>query len=320
MNALLESLLVPEGASWTYFHRRLDDAIPFLWHYHREIELTLTVNSRGQRYVGDNIEPYGDTDLVLLGSNLPHTWMSQGKADETQPHRAHVLWIQPEWIHALVDLLVELRPLKAMLANAGRGIAFHPETAHAVRERLERMTSLSASARLTAFIDVLGLLAHDRNHRHLCAPQADESAGEGPHERPRIDRTLAYIHAHYRHDICVKDLAGLAALSVSGLHRLFKRHTRMTVSEYIAQLRIGKACALLVSTQRPISCIAEDVGYGNLSHFNRQFLATKRMTPREFRRSHGRQPMSGPGAQAANLMVSGSVYSISRGQEEPVGP
>ena len=77
MNALLESLLVPEGASWTYFHRQLEESIPLIWHYHLEFELTLTVNSLGQRYVGDSIESYGDGDLVLLGSNLPHTWMSQ---------------------------------------------------------------------------------------------------------------------------------------------------------------------------------------------------------------------------------------------------
>ena len=53
MNALLESLLVPEGSNWTYFYRRLDEFIPFNWHYHLEFELTLTVNSRGQRYVGE---------------------------------------------------------------------------------------------------------------------------------------------------------------------------------------------------------------------------------------------------------------------------
>lgn len=104
-------------------------------------------------------------------------------------------------------------------------------------------------------------------------------------DRPRIDRTLDYIHKHYQKDIAIPQLASIAALSVSGLHRLFKRHTRLTVGEYIAQLRIGKACALLVSTEKPIRSIAEEVGYTNPSYFNRQFLAIKKATPREFRRS-----------------------------------
>jgi len=284
MNALLESLLVPEGASWTYFHRQLEESIPFIWHYHLEFELTLTVNSLGQRYVGDSIESYGDGDLVLLGSNLPHTWMSQDKIHAREPHVAHVFWIRPDWIRALIDTLDELKPIKPMLLNSSRGIVFSAATAQAVRERVADLHSFSASTRLLRFIEILSLLAEDHDHRLLCAPRPEPESNRLT-DRPRIDRTLDYIHKHYTTDIAMSDLAELAALSVSGLHRLFKRHTRLTVSEYIAQLRIGKACSLLVSTDKPISSIADEVGYTNLSHFNRQFLAIKKLTPREFRRS-----------------------------------
>jgi AraC-like DNA-binding protein len=285
MNALLESLLVPEGATWTYFYRRLDEAIPFNWHYHLEFELTLTVNSLGQRYVGDNIEPYGDTDLVLLGSNLPHTWMSQDKIDRTQPHLAHVFWIRPDWIHTLIDNLHELKAVKAMLAISNRGIVYSPHTSRAARERIDNMRTLSPAGRLVRFIEVLSILAEDQDYRLLCAPRPEHDPIRLV-DRPRIDRTLEHIHKHYQSEIAIADLADLAALSVSGLHRLFKRHTRLTVGDYIAQLRIGKACSLLVSTDKPVSCIADEVGYSNLSHFNRQFLAIKELTPREFRRSY----------------------------------
>ena len=81
MRPLFEKVTVPPGASWALLDRRLDDGIPFQWHYHPEFELTLTLNSRGQRYIGDSIAPYGDGDLVLLGPNLPHTWNSAEKVD-----------------------------------------------------------------------------------------------------------------------------------------------------------------------------------------------------------------------------------------------
>lgn len=284
MNALLESLLVPEGATWTYFYRRLDEAIPFNWHYHLEYELTLTCNSLGQRYVGDSIESYGDGDLALLGSNLPHTWMSQDKLNRQQPHVAHVFWIKPDWIHALIDTVNELKPLRAMFALSNRGLVFSPRTAKAVRPLVDSLRGLSPALRLLRFVEVLTVMAEDTEHRMLCAPRAEQDPIRLT-DRPRIDRTLEYIHKHYHTEIALQDLADLAALSVSGLHRLFKRHTRQTVGDYIAQLRIGKACALLVSTEKPISCIADEVGYTNLSHFNRQFLAIKQQTPREFRRS-----------------------------------
>jgi len=284
MNPLIESLLVPDGATWTYFHRVLDESIPFNWHRHQELELTLTLNSRGQRYVGDNIEPYGDNDLVLLGPNLPHTWMSQGKPDTQRPHVAHVFWIRGAWLLGLVDSLNELSAVKALLADAGRGVVFSAAVAGAVRSRVERMAILSPARQLASLVEVLSILIEDKGARLLCAPR-DEPDPIRLVDRPRIDRTLAYIQNNYQADIAIEDLAAVAALSVSGLHRLFKRHARVTVSEYIAQLRVGRACSLLVSTERPIARIAEEVGYTNLSHFNRQFLAQKKLTPREFRRS-----------------------------------
>ena len=284
MNPLIESLLVPDGATWTYFHRVLEESIPFNWHRHQELELTLTLNSVGQRYVGDSIETYGDGDLVLLGSNLPHTWMSQGKLDAQRPHVAHVFWIRGAWLLGLIDSLNELSAVKQLLADAGRGVVFSTEVARAVRSRVERMSTLSPARQLASLVEVMSILIEDTGTRLLCAPR-DEADPIRLVDRPRIDRTLAYIQDHYQTDIAIQDLASVAALSVSGLHRLFKRHARVTVSEYIAQLRIGRACSLLVSTDRPIARVADEVGYANLSHFNRQFLALKKLTPREFRRS-----------------------------------
>ena len=95
MKPIFEKVVVPTGASWTLFHRRLP-AFPFEWHYHPEYELTFTLNSLGQRYIGDHIAPYGDGDLALVGPNLPHTWQSARPIDAGAPHVAIVMWFTPE--------------------------------------------------------------------------------------------------------------------------------------------------------------------------------------------------------------------------------
>jgi AraC-like DNA-binding protein len=75
-------------------------------------------------------------------------------------------------------------------------------------------------------------------------------------------------------------------MSERSLHRLFIRHLGENVTDYLGRLRIGRACMWLVETDRPISVIAADVGFSNLSNFNRRFRALRRMTPKEFRRQY----------------------------------
>ena len=132
-----------------------------------------------------------------------------------------------------------------------------------------------------------GFLAADAGYRLIAGPSSDRARVESP-DQDRVKRVLDYLHAHYRERIAIAELADVAALSQSGFHRLFRRHTRLTVSDYVTELRIGQACALLVNGTQPIAHIADAVGYANLANFNRQFRALKKMTPREFRRSFTR--------------------------------
>jgi AraC-like DNA-binding protein len=287
MRPLFEKVAVPPGSSWSLLNRRLDDGIPFQWHYHPEFEMTLTLNSRGQRYIGDSIADYEDGDLVLLGPNLPHTWCSSERLRDFEPHVALVMWFTEDWAAGITERLAEMQPVAAMLARAGRGIVFSRAAAEGVRPIIEAIPSREAADRLLRLMEVLTRLAGDEEWQWIAGPGADRQKVGSP-DQPRIGRVLDHIHTHYRERISIETLANVAALSVSGFHRLFRRHTRLTVGDYVAELRIGQACALLVNTRQPIAHIADEVGYANLANFNRQFRALKGLTPREFRQSFAR--------------------------------
>ncbi len=280
MKPVLERLQMPAGASWAWLDRRLDDAIPFQWHHHPEFELTLTLNSRGQRFVGDDIADYDDGDLVLIGPNLPHTWASRARL-APGPHVAQVMWFHPDWAAALARTLVELAPVTALLARARSGLAFSPARAAAARPRIAALFARPPGERVLALLELLALLAADAGAVPL-ATRPPVLAPAGP-DRARIDRVLEHIHRHYAEGIALAALADIAALSPSGLHRLFVRHTGQTVGAYVGRLRIGEACALLSGTSRPIAHIAYAVGYDSLANFNRRFKAMKAMTPRAYR-------------------------------------
>ena len=56
-------------------------------HRHRQLELTWVERGAGVRFVGDSAEPFADGDLVLLGANVPHTWISTAAKWHTLPAR-----------------------------------------------------------------------------------------------------------------------------------------------------------------------------------------------------------------------------------------
>jgi AraC-like DNA-binding protein len=279
MRAYREHLSTPNTASWTMLNRRLDDAIPFQWHHHPEFELTLTLNSQGQRFIGDHVGSYGDADLVLVGPNLPHTWASRKKLDHTEPHIALVFWFRKEWIEGMIAGSVELQPVKDLMNRSLGGLAFARETGLALAPDFRAMFDLPPVQRLLALFSILDRLAEDSSAHPLSHAVPQEVEGG----RSRLDRILAHLHQHYIGPTSMPELAEIAALSVSGLHRMFVKHTQVSITDYVAGLRIGDACSRLSSTNEPIGFIAEAVGYPSLANFNRQFKAQRGMTPRAYR-------------------------------------
>jgi AraC-like DNA-binding protein len=299
MRPYLEKLPTPDDASWSLLDRRLDDAIPFQWHHHPELELTLTLNSRGQRLVGDHIGRYDDGDLVLVGPNLPHTWSSEERIDFERPHRALVAWFRQEWIEGLAATTVELGPVLSLVRRAAPGLRFSNDAAASVAEAIVALPGLSPPRRLLSLFGILGTLAEDAAAIPLA--QAPALALEGQGGRERIDRVLTHLHERYAEGVSLDDLARVAALSPSGLHRLFRRHLGTTISEYLMRLRIGDACARLSGTNQFIQHVASAAGFGTAANFNRQFLRARGMTPREYRakfRQDAREQVPGTAKRA----------------------
>jgi AraC-like DNA-binding protein len=286
MKPYLEYITTPRDASWVLFDRRLE-RIPFEWHYNVEYELTLTLNSRGQRFIGDNVSFYDDGDLVLIGPKIPHTWCSTESVKRGQMHQALVLWFTEPFVRGMIDPHVELHPIRRLLASSGRALTFSEPTRAKAQKMIRDMLDQTLGTRIISLLNLLLLLAADSQTSFLTSV-ANKPVNVPTATEERIGYVISYLHEHYREPIEVSKLMRIAALSRSSLHRLFKLHTFMTTSEYLVQLRIGNACALLINSQKPIAVIADEVGYNNLANFNRQFKALKNKTPRDFRATFAR--------------------------------
>ncbi len=291
MKPYLEKAVITDDASFSMLHARREP-IAFEWHHHPEYELTLTTNSFGHRFIGDHVGTYGDGDLVMVGPNLPHTWSSSGKLDDSQVHHVRVIKFKPEWVRGLTGVLTELQPIDAMFTRAARGLKFSDATARTVRAGIEGVYERPPALRVLVLISILLTLSADAGAEPLSAPAPMPLASEAGGSR--IDKVLEHVHANYHGLLKVEALADIAALSPSAFHRMFLRQTRSTLTAYVMRLRIGEACAQLVADDRPIAVIAESVGYRSLANFGRQFKALKGQTPREYRNRFHLEPATTP--------------------------
>ena len=254
------------------------------WHFHPEIELTSIVEGSGHRFVGDSIEQFDPGDLVLLGTNLPHYWRS---SDNPAPNRsrAHSLFIQfrPDFLGDRFFSAPELQPVTALLDRAGRGLHFTGPTRDRVAAAIQGMRSLPGPARIASLLDVLHDLACSSESRVLSSPGFSPDLDRLSADR--IARCHRYVFDNLDGNIRLDQAARAAGLCPSAFCRYFRRSTGKRFFDVVNELRISRACRLLVETELSVTDICYAAGFSSLSNFNRHFRSRRGVTPRQFRNS-----------------------------------
>jgi AraC-like DNA-binding protein len=106
-----------------------------------------------------------------------------------------------------------------------------------------------------------------------------------PAHRARIDAAIALIDERASDALSLADLAGAAGLSQFYFLRLFRKVTGTTPHQYLVGARLGRAASLLVDTKRPVTDIAYEAGFEDLSNFVRTFHRVVGRSPRAYRSS-----------------------------------
>ncbi len=254
--------------------RKRSDHYPFDWHAHPEVELTLIISGRGQRFVGDSVEHFLPGDLVLVGPDTPHTWAFDSAVT---PMEAVVVQFAPA---TFTPGPAEFRALPALFARARRGLRLTGATRQRVAdEMIALVASTDALERFGRMVAILAHLAGSAGSRAL-EPLA---LGVTAHDQdPQVEQLLTILRSDT--SATVASLARRAGMSASVFSRWFHREVGKPCVVYLAELRIGQACELLLASERSVLDIAFASGFRNLANFNRWFRRVKGMSPTEYRR------------------------------------
>lgn len=97
---------------------------------------------------------------------------------------------------------------------------------------------------------------------------------------------LKYIENHYMDKITIEAISTEAGLSQSHFMKYFKNTMGTSFIDYLNEYRLTMASRLLISSDSSILDIASEVGFENLSYFNRCFKKRFHQTPSTYRREN----------------------------------
>ena len=104
-----------------------------------------------------------------------------------------------------------------------------------------------------------------------------------PKEIPIVSGVKSLIQNNLQDDVSVKIIAQKLGVSMYYMCHLFKQETGITIVDYKKEMRIIKAKNLLVNTDKKITDIAQECGFGGDSYFCKVFAEHELVSPSQYR-------------------------------------
>ncbi len=252
----------------------------FYWHFHPEYELVYIEGADGTRHVGDHISKYENSDLVLIGSNIPHLNFDYGVQTD---YEKVVLHIQPAFKNKVFSEIPELAGIFHLFEKSQHGIAFSGSTKAIIGERLKKFYQLAPFEQFLEVMHIFKILSTSTEWVFLHEqPYINKYSQK---EQERLRRIYNYIDEHFQQKIEINEVANLCNLTKAAFCRYFKKRTGQTFIHFLNHYRISQAKRLLLMGKN-VSETCYECGFDSLSYFNRIFKRIANENPSAFRSRH----------------------------------
>ncbi|SDS45732.1 transcriptional regulator, AraC family [Polaribacter sp. KT25b] len=238
---------------------------PF-WHFHPEIELVYVNKGKGKRHIGNHISYFNNSQLVLIGSNLPHV----GYMDRLTTNGSETLiQFKPDFLGSEFFKIPEMIAVEALFERAKKGIRFNIEIKQRIGAKIEALVELEGVQRIASFLEILNDLATTDDYTLL---NANGFAFETiPQDSNKIEVIYNHINNHFREHISLDEVSELVSMTVPAFCRYFKKSTGKTFTKLVNEYRVVHATKLLAESNSSITDVSFECGFNNFSHFNKLF-------------------------------------------------
>ena len=238
---------------------------PF-WHFHPEIELIYVNKGKGKRHIGNHLSYFNNSQLLLIGSNLPHN----GFTDRLTINGSQTLiQFKPEFLGDNFFNIPEMESISNLFERSKKGILFGVETKKEIGKKIEKFPEKEGFKKILGLLEILHTLAKAEDYTIL---NADGFAFETePQDSAKIDIIFKHVNQNFKENISLDKIADKVSLTVPAFCRYFKKVTGKTFTKFVNEYRVVHATKLLSESQLSITDVCYDCGFNNFSHFNKVF-------------------------------------------------
>jgi len=253
------------------------------YHKHPELQLTLILEGHGKRIIGNEVADFKSGDMVFIGSNVPHVWLSDPvyfEKDSKLKSKVITVYISPAVFQHIFELIEEKDEVKLMVKEAAKGINIYGKTRSVIADKLIKLSSKTGFEKVVGLLQVMSIIARSAEKRLIMGHEASEESGQYP---DRLIQVLKFMNDNLQRQITLDEVAEIACMTKPSFCRFFKSRTQKKFSQYLEEIRINEACKLLIETDYPIADVAHLCGYNSDSHFCKVFREHMGKSPFRFR-------------------------------------
>lgn len=269
------------------FHLKVDrgDKLYRGMHYHPETELILIRRSKGTRIIGNAVEVFGDNDLMLIGSNIPHGFLHDEETLNTDNPAPEALVMQfgENFLGREFLKLPELKDVHELFIKSQNGIYITEEGKANIIPLMERMFGASSLDAIIILLEILKQLISKTHSRELIHSNRLNNDINCTNDH-RFNDVLNYTYSNFDEHISIEKVARIAHLTRESFCRYFKALANKTYIEFLTEYRINKACQMIRNGDRSMKEIGYACGFDSLSNFYYQFKRIIKLSPLEFSR------------------------------------
>jgi AraC family transcriptional regulator, melibiose operon regulatory protein len=247
-------------------------SMPF--HWHDQVEINYSVGGSLTYLLAGSVVRVPPGALALFWAGMPHSVVSRTEVERFYWVYVPLVWVlrlglPSSFTRRLVsgEMIIDADPFEADIPMLDRWCEELPQADEARRRLIIREVETRVM--------------------RLALDQADEPCGEhvpaeaGPVRK--VSEMARFVAENHAGALRLEDVARHVGLHPNYAMTLFRRHYGITLSTYLTRLRVCQAQYLLLSTDREISRIAFETGFGSISRFYEAFKTVSGRTPRQYR-------------------------------------